>query len=724
MSEGFATRFANRVYRSVSRRVKSRWAEHRDNRFGTFIPNCQERVGVCLKPLSGKLLRSLETDILNIVADFLAHRFDVLGSGSVEIQYGLRCRGFEGHVYSAKIVPSADPEGNWLVGIVNNSNLAEAQKIWRHVDATYKPIDWQLDVRSGYRWNESCWSQRIRFGHLPGVDVKVPWELARMQHLPALALAYAAASSGSVGFAPPETYLREYRNQVLDFIATNPPRYGVNWVCPMDVAIRVVNWLLAFDLFCAHGACFDIEFEYELTRSVRAHGAHIFANLEWHPVIRGNHYLADLGGLLFAGAYLPANDETDSWLAHGIAELPREIEYQFQEDGSNFEASTCYHKLSAEIVAYSLAVSLGLPAERLERLSTNTPSADISATSVRNSDLGMRVFAITDFLLAIVKPDGRIPQIGDNDSGRFVRLLPSVSGHSTFFDDDLDASSTVAALVGLMPVSDTSEVGALYELESTIVRNLALGSTVSKRIDINSQITPGILKGHITHRFFPDFGVYIYRHTGWYVCVRCGPNGICGHGGHGHNDKLSFELALDGVNFFTDSGSYVYTASPDLRNAFRATIAHNTLVASRREQNAWPLGAAGVFRLGNRARERVIRADLYGFEGCHEGYGSPHRRQFSLTNTGLSCEDWFDDVLPSYIVLNLDHNVEIVKIKADNTEVVLSSGVVTMRLCLEGLSEIRVDEGLISERYGIRQKRSRLVCLRDAVSSRIEFCRG
>ena len=715
--------FAYRVFRAVARRVKASWAGRRDDRLGTYGPNCQDWVAVRLKPIPGGLLRAREADILDLSAACLGHRFDVLGSGSVEIHHGLHCRGFDGHAYSAMAVPSADPEGYWLARIINKSNLAEAQKIWVLVDANYTPIDWQLDVRSGYRWSENCWYQHIRFGHLLGVDVKVPWELARMQHLPVLALAYAAAQSGSLVFAPPETYLREFRNQVLDFIATNPPRYGVNWVCPMDVAIRVVNWLLAFDLFRANGACFDIEFEHELARSVRAHGAHIFANLEWHPVIRGNHYLADLGGLLFAGAYLPADNETDAWLVYGMTELPREIDYQFQEDGTNFEASTCYHRLSAEIVAYSLAVTLGLPAERVGRLPANppgawagggTPQADGLASGIRDPRLGRRLSAIADFLFAIARPDGRIPQIGDNDSGRFVRLLPSISGQRNLVDDDLNPGSTVAALAGLMAESDTEEADTPYGLELTIVRNLVSGCTVGKRIDCNARTQLGSSGEYSSHCFFPDFGVYVYRQTGWYLCVRCGPNGIRGHGGHGHNDKLSFELALDGANLFTDSGSYVYTAYPDMRNAFRATIAHNTLVADGREQNDWSLGAVGVFRLGNRARERVIRADAQGFEGCHDGYVRPHRRKFSFTDDGPVCEDWFDDEHPSFVVLNLDPIVEIVTIDADHSGILLRCGGVTTRLRLAGIREVRVEEGFISERYGVRRTRPRLVCLRGA----------
>ena len=63
-------------------------------------------------------------------------------------------------------------------------------------------------------------------------------------------------------------------------------------------------------------------------------------------------------------------------------------------------------------------------------------------------------------------------------------------------------------------------------------------------------------------------------------------------------------------------------------------------------------------------------------------------------------------------------------VNEDNSRIVLRCGVVTLQLRLAGISEVRVDEGLISERYGVRQRRPRLVCLRSATYSRIDFSHG
>ena len=58
---------------------------------------------------------------------------------------------------------------------------------------------------------------------------------------------------------------------------------------------------------------------------------------------------------------------------------------------------------------------------------------------------------------------------------------------------------------------------------------------------------------------------------GDHVFVDCGPVGLAGRGGHGHNDCLALEAVLGGALVLVDRGSYVYTASPSWRNDFRST---------------------------------------------------------------------------------------------------------------------------------------------------------
>lgn len=263
--------------RLKDRKVSSYAAEYSKENFYSYFP----------KLAAEHFLPHAET-IFGLTKHYLDHRFDLLGSVWVQVKHGIRCRGLEGYRYDMGSSIEADPEGKWLESLINLANIEESKRIWKLIAAgrsklkaqnsrlkTYIPIDWHLDFKSGYRWREDTWYKDIRYGHKLGVDVKVPWELARMQHLPQLAFAYELAAQSSKPKAQskedrqetefenqksrinqlesPEQYAQEFRSQILDFIAVNPPRFGMNWTCTMDVGIRAANWLTAHDLFCAFG---------------------------------------------------------------------------------------------------------------------------------------------------------------------------------------------------------------------------------------------------------------------------------------------------------------------------------------------------------------------------------------------------------------------------------------------------------------------------------------
>ncbi|RKZ84103.1 MAG: heparinase, partial [Candidatus Parabeggiatoa sp. nov. 1] len=504
-----------------------------------------------------KLLEGKEW-LAGVTQNYLAHRFDLLGSGWVLVKYGMHCQGLEGYRYKMGNPVTADREGKWLEGRINAANLSESKRIWSLIDKDYMPIDWHLDFKSGYRWSESTWFQKIKYGHKPGVDIKVPWELARMQHLPQFALAYA--------LTPDTIYVNEFRHQILDFIATNPPRFGVNWRCTMDVGIRIANWLVAYDLFMAHGAEFDAAFMTIFKRSIYEHGHHIINHLEGSPTLRSNHYLADIVGLLYAAAYLPSSKEIDAWLAFAVDEVIKEVKIQFHPDGSNFEASTSYHRLSGELVIYATLLILGAttrdcPYKHLKRRGNPLwlPSWYIE-----------RLQKMAEFTMDMTRPDGLIPQIGDNDSGRFIKLssvhqrlsvreakarychLKNYKGlpeEADYWDEvHLDHRHLVSAINGLFKRDDFAKFAGNVRIEQAIIEQLA--GHVCRPASSDKGIAHG------TQTAYPDFGLYLYRDERVYLAIRCGSNGQNGNGGHAHNDQLSFELAIDGITLISDPGTY------------------------------------------------------------------------------------------------------------------------------------------------------------------------
>ncbi len=373
-----------------------------------------------------------------IATFYMEHRFDLLGSGWVRWGYADLSPGLEGHRYDMRLKGSP-------LHALRPAHRTEARRLLALIgDPYYQPIDWQKDVKSGFRFDEARWYRDQPIGAHPGADIKVPWEIGRLQHLPQMALAAALVREDKPEMT--RALASEFRREVLDFLALNPPRMGSQWTCTMDVSIRAANLVLAYDLFSQLECRNEIDevFETELARALRCHGQHIMTNLEWNETLTSNHYLANICGVLFVAAVLEATPETDSWLAFAAHELDREFFKQFYPDGVNFEASTSYHRLSLEMVAFATALVLGLPPMRLPALvapgnshlparpclAADWPARAQSAAQAGDSALLLRkgflerLARAASFTVNITKPSGEIPQIGDNDSGRFFRLTP------------------------------------------------------------------------------------------------------------------------------------------------------------------------------------------------------------------------------------------------------------------------------------------------------------
>lgn len=592
--------------------------------------------------INERLLSPLSKDLLQYADNGAEHCFNLLGSGLVKVEYGLRAAGFEGHEYPVHTIQKTAEQ---IVARVSPGNKSRAGAIRDLIDKKYSPIDWQIDFKSGYRWSENTVSKALPYGHEPGVDIKVPWELARFQHLPGLALAYQLNRQAG--------YEREFRNQVLDFASANPPGFGVNWICAMDVAIRAANLVFAMDLFTGFEACFDEAFLDEFQALIMAHGEHVFNNLEWHDLYRGNHYLADIAGLLFIAAYLPSEQKTDHWLVFAIEQLINEIERQFTHDGANFEASTSYHRLSMEMAIFTTALVLGLDEEKLQVL--KTAGVEIYPVPGGYGDSPfppwyfVRLEKMAEFSMHITKPNGRIVQIGDNDCGRFIVLCPLSN------DEGLDHRSSVGAVNGLFRRSDFSRFACQQgKLASAIV------STLAKERKVESYFKEGEQPGAI-NRFsdsranlsdelnilaetviklpdkavlnslesisYPDFGLYIWRSPDFFLSVRCGPIGQNGNGGHAHNDQLAIELNISGEDWVADPGSFLYTPSTKQRDIYRSVHAH----AAPRIGNEEPARLdLGLFRLEDRAKAKCSYFNTLEFEGLHNGYGFPIRRRIII----------------------------------------------------------------------------------------------
>jgi len=458
----------------------------------------------------------------------------------------------------------------------------------------YRPIDWYLDPVAGLRFPRGVpladWDfERLRPGR---ADIKFPWELARCQHWPLLGQAYRL--SGDDRFAV------EIANELRDFVEANPIGTAVNWACTMDVALRAANWAIGFELVRTSPALTD-DFWRDAYRALFDHGAFIEGHLENTYEVTSNHFLSNVVGLLFVAAVFSDLPRAVLWNRQCRKWLAEEMDVQVLADGADYESSVPYHRLVAELF---------LSAARLAQ-----DSGEPLAQNVHD-----RLPAMIEFLAAVQRPDGLMPQIGDADDGR-VHIL---SGYGAW--QPQDARHLFGPAAAMFQRADWTALAGEWGAWETAWWGLDPVKSPSNRPELGSDL-----------RHFPLAGVTVMRHRRDYLLVTNGIVGTAGFGNHKHNDLLGFEYHVDGTPVLVDPGSYVYTSDPEARNLFRSTRSHNTVSIDGEEQNE--LRPQWLFRMFEKANPEHLDVDeqdgCLRYRGRHRGFTRlpkpvVHERTFTL----------------------------------------------------------------------------------------------
>ncbi|MBN1204369.1 MAG: alginate lyase family protein [Myxococcaceae bacterium] len=439
-----------------------------------------------------------------------------------------------------------------------------------------RPVDWSLDALSGYRYPLEP-MERIRLRQ-PGIDPKYPWVLGRLDSLVALAQGYWVEEQEQER----ARFARGFVQQSLDFLQANPQGLGVHWTCPMEVALRAANLAQALAMFAQAPEVQRPEFLVPVLSALAEHSAWVEAHLEDQCAIPNNHLVSNYVGLLVVGLLFPELPGAPRQVALAVKGLREQVEAQVHAEGTSFEGSTCYHRLSVELFTLAWLVALGAGVELgggyKERL--------------RRMYLAARAWC---------SEQGLAPQVGDNDSGRVFPLR-----------DRADLDHGYLAPLGAALFGDASLAGGELPDEAAWL----LGRPGLERFQA---LPPAPAPASVS---FPAGGLHVLRGAGAVVTLSAGRQGQGGVGGHSHNDKLSFELHLDGRPVIVDPGTGTYTRDSALRNAFRSTAAHNTLQLDGVEQVA--LLSARLFALPEDARARVEvfqpGLELERLTARHDGY--------------------------------------------------------------------------------------------------------
>ncbi|MBI4169889.1 MAG: alginate lyase family protein [Acidobacteria bacterium] len=465
--------------------------------------------------------------------------------------------------------------------------LADAGRIWgRRFDLLgYRglsfgdPIDWRLDPVSGRRSPLVHWSRLDPLDPEMAGDCKIVWELNRHQWLVRLGQAFRLTGDERLA-ALSARHLR-------DWMKANPAGLGINWASSLEVALRLISWTWALHLVRDSRALTPDLF-LEMLEAIHDHAAHVekYLSRYFSP---NTHLTGEALGLFYAGAIFPELRAAARWRAAGSSILVEESGRQVLPDGVHFEQSACYHMYTIEMLLHFLILG--------RRICLDVPAA-----------VARTVQRMLDFLLAVRRPDGSIPQIGDGDGGA---LLPLARRHP---EDARGLFSTAAALFR-RPDYAWAAGGPSPETAWLLGPD---GIGAFEALEPEPPEPP-------RSRLFASGG-YAVMSDGWgpgahHLIFDVGPLGCPVSGGHGHADLLSLQCSAFGKAFLSDPGTYCYTPEPRWRDHFRATVAHSTVVIDGLGQ-ADPAGPFS-WRARPRARLRLWTSDAeFDFaDADHDAYG-------------------------------------------------------------------------------------------------------
>src|SRR5207253_1318533 len=151
------------------------------------------------------------------------------------------------------------------------------------------PVDWHRDFKTGFDW-PLAYAKRIDYlNRERASDVKVPWELSRLQWLIPVAQAYLLNREERCAAAA--------RDLLMEWIGSNPCAVGINWAVTMEVALRIVTWTFLFHVFNGSSSWSDRSFRLAFLRTLFMHADYAERNLE-RADVNGNHLDADAVGLV------------------------------------------------------------------------------------------------------------------------------------------------------------------------------------------------------------------------------------------------------------------------------------------------------------------------------------------------------------------------------------------------------------------------------------------
>lgn len=515
------------------------------------------------------------------------------------------------------------------------------------------PPNWHFD----FNLHRASSTKAIQSVNYRDVDVngdcKEVWEPNRHHQLLVLARAYCL--TGEVPYADKVAAL------MRSWIDSNEFATGMNWRSPLELGVRMINWVWAIELIRESGAISDSLWQDIQLCMYR----HCWDNQRKYS--RGssanNHLVGEAAGVFVAASYFQHFPNAAKWASDAKAVLEAEILAQSYADGCTREQALGYQFF---VIQFYLVCGI----------------TGRMASSTYSIEYWDRLKLMIDFPLQVGRA-GTLPLFGDQDDGYVL--------------DFGDHPRDLAALA--ICASNVAELNLNRGPE---------GDACESSFWWTGHACPASTSGeHDDQR--PEFVSNAYRESGYFllrsdafgsrtsILFDCAELGYGEIAAHGHADALSFSLSAYGHYLMVDTGTYDYFTSQSWRNYFRSTAAHNTVEVDGENQSHM----SGPFMWSTRANANCthwsVDQDKTEVTGHHDGYmrlsdSLTHERSISLHHNQLQID------ITDRLTAVADHHVRVMfHLGPDCTVSDVSGNVVTVRFTESAEFSLQLDESLTIE---------------------------
>ncbi|TDA65324.1 MAG: alginate lyase family protein [Chloroflexi bacterium] len=428
------------------------------------------------------------------------------------------------------------------------------------------------------------WS-RTRFH--PGEDIKFTWEPARFGWAFNLGRAYLLTSD--------ERYPEAFWQHWEQFTAGNPVNCGPNWESGQEVALRLIAYLFAAQVF-EPSARSTPGRKAGLLKAVADHAERIPPTMIYARAQNNNHLVSEACGLYLAGVALPEHSHAAAWKQTGWRWLEYAFRSQIDPDGTYVQHSLNYHRMVLHLAL-------------LAQAGARTAQQEFSPQARQ------RLAAATRWLLAQVDwTSGDASNLGNNDG---ANILPF--GVRQFRDHLPTAQAVAAAFLAerCLPPGPWDEMAAWLGIAPLEL------AEVPKPVD-----SPAIQRLGNTEEWATLRGVRFRSRPA-------------------HADQLQVDLWYRGINVLLDPGTYLYTHKRIWNNGLVNNRVHNSPVIDDLE----PMLRAGRFLWLKWDQAHWIENECQPgklLTAEHDGYqplGIRHRRALAWRAPGRwQVTDWLTPV--------------------------------------------------------------------------------